>query len=412
MAIVTQRNVTTTVTYHGTTYSRSTKVEENVKSKVSGQVLTFPNGYKFRKATSYSRGSTFLTFGNAELTRWKVGAGTDQISMSNGGFKPDIIYSNMNIISGTFGAVPTGAGTVPVNTSMRNEAVTKALVNIADQKVNLGENLATLGQTVRLFSETAHTLSDLFKLAFRDKALRPYLNKSVRQLERGGGVPTQIANRYLEYVYGWKPLCSDIYALQKLIQDGFGKPLLFHGKGTSNRQSQSQASNYTDFSNSTYTEFGPVTERATARCNIWAQIDPNWSGARAMNQLGLLNPLSLAWELTPWSFVVDWFLPIGSALQALSAPAGLLFVDGSISCRYAAVGPYTHRSTIPDQTKIISSTKASGTYSKDAYERTTLSNWPLPGVWFDPDPFRGDRSFKASALAISNLRGIRKSTLG
>jgi hypothetical protein len=32
--------------------------------------------------------------------------------------------------------------------------------------------------------------------------------------------------------------------------------------------------------------------------------------------LGLLNPENVAWELLPWSFVVDWFIPIGQYLDA------------------------------------------------------------------------------------------------
>jgi hypothetical protein len=35
-------------------------------------------------------------------------------------------------------------------------------------------------------------------------------------------------------------------------------------------------------------------------------------------QLGLLDPLSVAWELLPWSFVIDWFIPIGAYLDVLN----------------------------------------------------------------------------------------------
>lgn len=36
-------------------------------------------------------------------------------------------------------------------------------------------------------------------------------------------------------------------------------------------------------------------------------------------RFGLLNPLSVAWELMPLSFVADWFLPIGSYLSGFDA---------------------------------------------------------------------------------------------
>jgi hypothetical protein len=47
-----------------------------------------------------------------------------------------------------------------------------------------------------------------------------------------------------------------------------------------------------------------------------------------LSGLGLTSPVALAWELVPFSFVVDWFLPIGPMLGAFSAFQGLTFVRG------------------------------------------------------------------------------------
>ena len=150
-------------------------------------------------------------------------------------------------------------------------------------------------------------------------------------------------------------------------------------------------------------------------CHLWARLDPEWQGARAFNQLGLLNPVSLAWELVPWSFVVDWVLPIGSVLSALSAPAGLIFIDGSLSARTSAEGPYTQVCFWPgysnDSWNAVNQ-HATGSCHYEGYVRQHLTDWPLPGFWIDSDPLRGDRIFKALALAIANLGGMRTSTLG
>jgi hypothetical protein len=42
-----------------------------------------------------------------------------------------------------------------------------------------------------------------------------------------------------------------------------------------------------------------------------------------LEMLGLLNPLSIAWELVPWSFVADWMFNISGYLDSWSAFAGL-----------------------------------------------------------------------------------------
>ena len=38
----------------------------------------------------------------------------------------------------------------------------------------------------------------------------------------------------------------------------------------------------------------------------------------APRSLGLMDPLSVVWELIPYSFVVDWFIPIGTYLENLN----------------------------------------------------------------------------------------------
>jgi hypothetical protein len=42
----------------------------------------------------------------------------------------------------------------------------------------------------------------------------------------------------------------------------------------------------------------------------------------AFTSLGLTNPALVAWELVPFSFVVDWALPIGDWLSSLDAMLG------------------------------------------------------------------------------------------
>ena len=53
---------------------------------------------------------------------------------------------------------------------------------------------------------------------------------------------------------------------------------------------------------------------------------------------GLLNPLSVAWELVPYSFVADWFLPVGSYLNNLDYDLGLRFLKGWITTKTLVSG--------------------------------------------------------------------------
>lgn len=47
---------------------------------------------------------------------------------------------------------------------------------------------------------------------------------------------------------------------------------------------------------------------------------------------GLLNPASIAWEAVPFSFVIDWFLPIGPLIASTSDFAGVSFRNSYHTC--------------------------------------------------------------------------------
>jgi hypothetical protein len=67
------------------------------------------------------------------------------------------------------------------------------------------------------------------------------------------------------------------------------------------------------------------------RCKIGLTYRLDSADRALLAQTGIDNPALLAWELLPYSFVVDWFLPVGNYLQSLTDFAGFTFVDGWVS---------------------------------------------------------------------------------
>jgi len=117
----------------------------------------------------------------------------------------------------------------------------------------------------------------------------------------------ELAGRWLELQYGWLPLLSDVHESVNAYH-----ALTKHAR--------------------TNTVSAQVTERGTfdgSQSQInWSGIGPYKASRRiiyemtenisAPRSLGLTDPLTLMWELLPYSFVVDWFIPIGSYLENLN----------------------------------------------------------------------------------------------
>ena len=99
----------------------------------------------------------------------------------------------------------------------------------------------------------------------------------------------------------------------------------------------------------------------------------------------------------PYSFVVDWLLPIGNTLDALTAPIGISFRDG-----------YTARKTVADFSLRCSQGAndygaISNVHVKSVcFFRTRLSSMPLPRLYIK-SPFSTTHLISAIAL-LGNMR--------
>lgn len=116
-----------------------------------------------------------------------------------------------------------------------------------------------------------------------------------------------VGSRWLELQYGWLPLLSDVYesakAFEKLSQaPRITKVSVFKTKEKPWNGSQSPANWYG------YGKYRFIKK-------LTYEMTEDLSASRS---LGLLDPLSLTWELLPYSFVVDWFIPIGTYLENLN----------------------------------------------------------------------------------------------
>lgn len=77
----------------------------------------------------------------------------------------------------------------------------------------------------------------------------------------------------------------------------------------------------------------------TARVKLRCRIDND--AVAAFQQMGLVNPALVAWELVPYSFVFDWFISVGDWLTAVSALQGLEVISAMSSSLSHYEGSYS-----------------------------------------------------------------------
>lgn len=143
-----------------------------------------------------------------------------------------------------------------------------------------------------------------------------------------------VANQWLEWHFGWSPLIDDIHSACVTLAEPvpLGKvkgaaSIPYALTGSANSPGQ-------------WGDVGVVEGRVKAR--VGAEVSLTDSNLYLLNRLGLANPLSVAWEVVPYSFVVDLFITFGAFLDQFTDQMGLEVKNPWHSLRSKEVCQYTY----------------------------------------------------------------------
>lgn len=137
--------------------------------------------------------------------------------------------------------------------------------------------------------------------------------RRIRQLVK------DIGSIFLEFRYGWSPLMADIKSACEVLSKPIPDKLI-------------RASAVETYGERGTDDVGaPLTSNVSEKVTIKGRIRVTNPNLDLANRLGLINPASVAWEAVPFSFVVDWFLPVGDFLRSYTDFAGIELIDGSIT---------------------------------------------------------------------------------
>lgn len=196
-------------------------------------------------------------------------------------------------------------------------ARTRLYEKAKNQSVNLAQALAERKQLSGMLVEIAKKL-----LKFYVKLKAGNLYAAAAALFPTS--PNQLADVHLMYRYGVKPLINDLEGITKALatdQDVYYQLRTSSKKKLERTLITEVSSNYNGVSCKTRVYvFGEVKVIYDYRVRIKSGYD---ALIQTLSSLGFANPSSLAYELTPFSFVVDWFIPIGNYLNNMDAFNGL-----------------------------------------------------------------------------------------
>lgn len=200
---------------------------------------------------------------------------------------------------------------------LANAALIEARNKLKSTDINLGVAFAERAQTARLLGSTASSIAKSYT-ALRHGKIRHAMNllgiSSSRSQPRGSNAP----RKWLELQYGWKPLLSDVFGACEALSKRDKTDWRVTAKSTK-QGTYTNSKTYGNVSVRT-----PGSSRVQVRRGAFVRIDalPANETLISLASVGVTNPLLIAWELVPFSFVVDWAFPVGSWLESLDAYLG------------------------------------------------------------------------------------------
>lgn len=319
--------------------------------------------------------------------------------------------------SNSFGGMDGGVVLEPTTdmlNKLQSRVNAKLLEKLKDQSANFAQIFAERKMTADLIGDTAIKLASSFnalkKGNFRQAARNLGVGASRRKTVAfnrayGRNRNNAISNGWLQLQYGWRPLLQDIYGSAEFLAKKQCHEI--HSVVRSRIPLKLEedlfypaSPNYWDvlyIRKSTF-DYSGLIRFATTGAEL-----------ASAKEAGLTNPLSVAWELTPYSFVVDWFLPVGNYLNSLDATLGLTFQSGAYTTFLRGSSSITlmadnRRGANRYYSNSVFNCRVRASREKLLCVRTPFSTFPGPELPSFKNPFSFEHALNGIALLFQSFK--------
>jgi hypothetical protein len=253
-------------------------------------------------------------------------------------------------LNGPVGALATGR-----DGDLNTQVVTECMANRQKGQANYVESLAEIDRTFAMirdplvnFTEFCRKFADSSRYRRLEKLRKAYGKEQLRPFRKTrlgqrwlmfSALATLTTSEYLRWRYGVSPLISDVKAAMKSLRTNYRgqtKDSIHNAKANGSITNTTTTAYVTHHSYvDVFYKLG-ITQTYSVRAN-WADRYK----ATPWTDLGLTfhNLVGVAWELTHFSFVYDWFVNVGELIYANLPRIGVTPLGGSyfsIDRRYNA----------------------------------------------------------------------------
>lgn len=262
---------------------------------------TYKNGY-FNDPSERDQPSTYSMYRvtSATSAREKTGA------------KRRIALQGANDFTGT---VPHTLGAWQAT---YNSAYSRLLERVKQGGAQIGVLFGEWNKSFGMMANRLQSIADaalaLYRLNWKKLAKifrrsRGWLKRAYRRAKKSG---LTLADLWLEWSFGWSPMVSDVGAAMDVLSQPGPKAQKVRAGKTDMRSLSSPSNAYVR-----------RVDHCTCTINLGCLSEITNANAYLASRLGIVDVAGIAWELTPFSFLVDWVFDVSTFIGSFTDFVGV-----------------------------------------------------------------------------------------
>jgi hypothetical protein len=283
--------------------------------------------------------------------------------------------------------------------NLERRAINGCLEKLKGQKVDLSVAFAERKKTASLFSDSASAIArETNQFRRKNGSLWEKVKRTIPGKEA-------FPRAWLALQYGVKPLVDDVMGSLEALNELDTLPKAYYTTVTKTCHGGEQPTKRSDlmyyYGNPAYPLV--ASQSVEELCHVSLTYSLKNPVLQSLSALGITNPFSTAWELLPYSFVLDWALPVGDYLSLLDADFGWQFEMGSVG-RLKKVRLVGESVILPSGHVLIGGDPTEYRFHADSFSRHVLYNSPFPVFPGLKNPFSSKHVANALSLLASSYR--------